>query len=229
MSNIAIIPARGGSKGLPDKNIKEFCGRPLLAWSILQAKKSKYIDSVWVTSDSDKILDISVEYGANPIKRPLEISGDTASSESAWLHAIEFVKGTGIDIDLILGMQATSPIREPSDIDNAFSEFDKFSYTSLFTSAQLEDYFIWKKDQESMIGVNHDFTNRKRRQEITEKFLENGSFYIFKEELIFETNNRLGGKVGTYVMDDYKRFQIDSESDFKLCEVIMKGYELDKI
>ena len=227
--NIAIIPARGGSKGLPKKNIKEFCGKPLIAWSILQALQSEHIDSVWVTSDCDEILSVAESFGAQPIKRPYELSTDTASSESAWIHAINFAQEKVGEIALVLGMQATSPLREPSDIDKAFDTFFKGSFTSLFTSSEIEDYFIWKPEGDSMTGVNHDFENRKRRQNIESQFLENGSFYIFPPHLILENSNRLGGKIGTFVMDMHKKFQIDTYEDFKLCEAVMKGYELDKI
>ncbi len=224
---VAIIPARGGSKGVPGKNIKNFCGKPLIAWSVEQALKSKYIHSVWVSSDSDEILAIAVKYGAKAIKRPLEISGDTASSESAWLHSIDFITKEVGEIDLVLGIQATSPIRESDDFDKAVELFDNGKYDSLFSSARLEDYFIWKRDEDdSCIGENHDYKNRRRRQLMDERFLENGSFYIFPPELMRSSNNRLGGKIGTFVMDDYKKFQIDTPEDFTLCSVIMKGYGL---
>lgn len=229
MKNIAIIPARGGSKGLPQKNIKLFCGKPLIAWTILQCKQSKHIDSVWVTSDSDEILSIASEYEANPIKRPSLISGDEAPSESAWLHALNYVENKIGCIDLVLGLQVTSPLRETEDIDNAFDFFFKTHPTSLFSSTELRDYFIWEETPNgSMTGVNHDFKNRKRRQCINPRFLENGSFYIFPPQLLRETGNRLGGKIATYAMADFKKFQIDSLEDFQLCEVIMKGYGLDK-
>ena len=111
----AIIPARGGSKGIPNKNIINFCGKPLIAWSILQALAVEKISSVWVTSDSEEILEIAQSYGALAIKRPSEISGNDASSESAWLHAINYIEGLGKKIDLVIGMQATSPLRASSD------------------------------------------------------------------------------------------------------------------
>ena len=117
MSNVvAIIPDRGGSKGINEKNSLLIAGKPLLAWSIERALTSKYIDSVWVTSDSEEILNIAVEYGANPIIRPVEISGDKASSESAWLHAVKTIEQE-ISVDIIVGVQATSPIRGENDFD----------------------------------------------------------------------------------------------------------------
>ena len=97
----AIILARGGSKGIPNKNIIDFCGKPLIAWTIEQCLSSKHISEVWVSSDSQEILEVVKEYGAKTIKRPDDISGDFATSESAWLHAIEFIERDG-DIDFVL-------------------------------------------------------------------------------------------------------------------------------
>lgn len=224
---IAIIPARGGSKGLPNKNIKSFCGKPLLAWSILQAQQAQQIHSVWVSSDSDEILDVAMSYGAGPIKRPLEISGDQASSESAWIHAIEALTLKNVPMDLILAMQATSPVRESTDIEQAIEFFQASGYDSLFSSNRVEDHHVWVREGEQMKSFNYDFKNRKRRQDMQKKYLENGSFYIFRPELIKKHQNRLAGKIGTYVMEDYKQIQVDTESDFVHAEVIMKGYKLD--
>lgn len=228
MSNVAIIPARGGSKGIPKKNIKLFCNKPLISWSIRQAINAQSIDSVWVTSDCDEILQIAEKFGARTIKRPDSLSSDQSSSESAWIHAIEYIGSLNIDVDLVIGMQATSPLRSSLDIDQAVNSFRNTAADSLFTSYTIEDYFIWEQTQDGIFsGVNHDHLNRKRRQNIGKKFLENGSFYLFKPEGLIQSNNRLHGKINTFSMDGFKRFQIDSHEDFTLCETIMRGYGLD--
>lgn len=226
---VAIIPARGGSKGIPHKNIIDFCGKPLIAWSILQARAAKGIDSVWVSSDSDAILDVAKNFGANPIRRPADISGDEASSESAWLQALSAIEGKGAQVDAVVGMQATSPIREASDISKALVQFEREDLDSLLTCCEVEDFFIWKYTENNQpIGVNHDYKNRVRRQNIEKRYLENGSFYIFKPDVIRHYNNRLGGKIGIHVMDKQKMFQIDNPQDLVLCQAIMRGYGLDK-
>ncbi|MBI3778471.1 MAG: acylneuraminate cytidylyltransferase family protein, partial [Gammaproteobacteria bacterium] len=177
---VAIIPARGGSKGIPRKNIADLCGKPLIAWSILQARAARGVDSVWVTSDSAEILDVAVSHGANPIQRPAEISGDEASSESAWLHALDTIETGGTRVDLAIGMQATSPIREPSDLDRALAQFERERLDSLLTCCEVEDFFIWRYGPDGQpVGVNHDYKNRARRQNIEKRYLENGSFYLF--------------------------------------------------
>ncbi len=224
---VAIIPARGGSKGIPGKNLKMLCGRPLLAWSILQARKAKCINSVWVSSDSSEILNVAQEYGATPIRRPDALCGDTASSESAWLHALEEIEGLIGDIDLIVGMQATSPVRNSSDLEMAVEQMRREKLDSLLTVTEVEDYFNWRIGEGGPEPVNYDYRSRKTRQSIEKRYLENGSFYIFRPCILRELNNRLGGKIGMYVMERHKMFQIDNPEDMALSEAIMKGYCLD--
>ena len=228
-ATVAIIPARGGSKGIPKKNLVDLCGKPLLAWSILQARGSTSVHSVWGSSDSEEILDVATRFGARPIMRPAEISGDEASSESAWHHALDIIEASGLDVDRVVGMQATSPIREASDITDALAQFDHDGLDSLLTCCEIEDFFMWTHGPDgSPVGVNHDYRNRRRRQNIEKRYLENGSFYIFRPEILRAANNRLGGKIGLYVMEKHKVFQIDNPQDIVLCRAIMQGYGLDK-
>lgn len=225
---VAIIPARGGSKGIPRKNLVDVCGNPLIAWSILQARHARHIDSVWVTSDDDEILEVSETFGALPIKRPTEISGDEASSESAWLHAVNAIEDQGVAVDTVVAMQATSPIREPSDLDSGVQTMRQHGYDSILSVAEVEDFFTWRiGDNGSAQAVNYDYRNRKRRQEIEKRYLENGSFYVFRPEQLRRDNNRLGGRIGLFVMGRHKMFQIDSPDDIELCSGIMRGFGLD--
>lgn len=228
---VAIIPARAGSKGVPGKNLVKLCGKPLLAWSILQARSAKHIDAVWVTSDGDDVLAIARKYGAGTIKRPENISGDTASSESAWWHAIEYIEAkTDKRIDIVIGMQATSPMREAKDLDEAVITYRKGCFDSLLSVSKIEDFFVWEENSKGeFVSVNYDYRDRKPRQLIKNQYRENGSFYIFTPELINSSGNRLGGRIGKYVMDFYKMFQIDSFEDIRICEVLMSGYGLDDI
>lgn len=231
MKNAAIIPARGGSKGIPKKNLINFCGKPLIYWSIKQAQLSKKIDSVWVTSDDKEILKVSEKYGANIIKRPNQLATDFSSSESAWIHAIDHIQNeTNIKLEYAIGLQPTSPIRNFSDFDLAIEYFCKKNLDSLLSVCEIEDFFIWKNNKKNLFEpINYDLNDRKRRQNIEKRFLENGSFYIFKSEFIKKQNNRLGGKLGKHVMEKHKMFQIDNIEEVKLCEAIMIHYNLDKI
>ncbi len=225
---VAVIPARGGSKGIPRKNLLNLCGKPLLAWSILQVRAAERIDSVWVSSDDDEILGVAKEFGAMPIRRPAEIAGDEASSESAWLHALDHIEQQGAEVDLMVGMQATSPLREPADLDGAIDTLRREGDDSLLSVCEVEDFFIWRRDEQGRPqGVNHDPAHRKRRQNIEPQYLENGSFYVFKPAILRGLNNRLGGRIGMFTMAKHKMFQIDNPADVALCEAIMRGYGLD--
>lgn len=226
---VAIIPARGGSKGIPHKNIADFCGKPLLAWSIEQAKAAKGISSVWVSSDDDAILRVALDYGARTIRRPQSISGDTATSESAWLHAIEEIEKSGEPIDCVVAMQATSPLREVLDLERGMMDFESQGCDSLFSCAVLEDFYIWNRLPDGRLAsLNYDYLNRKRRQDVQEQYVENGSFYLFKPKILKTLNNRLGGKIGTSKMEFWKSFEIDSIESLEICEVLMKHYLLTK-
>jgi CMP-N,N'-diacetyllegionaminic acid synthase len=225
MANIiAIIPARGGSKGIPNKNIINFCGKPLIAWTIEQCIKVKNVNDVWVSSDDDDILDIAKQYGAKTIKRPCDISGDAATSESAWLHAIDFLQQKNIPLDVILAPQVTSPLRETIDINNAISKFVKGGYDSMFSSSVADDLFFWEELDTGIDSVNYNYKSRQRRQDIKEQIIENGSFYLFKPEIIKKYNNRLGGKIGYYKMEFWKMFEIDNLEDVRMCSALMKEF-----
>src|SRR6185503_19554676 len=184
-ATVAIIPARGGSKGIPRKNLVDLCGKPLLAWSILQARAARRIDSVWVSSDDAEILSVAERYGAQPIVRPPTISGDSASSEAAWLHAVEHIEAQGVPIGRVVGMQATSPLREGTDLDGGIEQYEREALDSLLSVCESEDFFIWQIDDAGRARcVNHDPAARKRRQEIEKRYLENGSFYVFTPDLL---------------------------------------------
>lgn len=229
-ATVAVIPARGGSKGLPKKNLVELCGKPLLAWSVIQAKAAESVDSVWVSSDSEEILEVAVAYGAGTIQRPDRISGDQATSESAWLHAMDWLEEEGISLGRVVAMQATSPLREPHDLDEALQAFETEAYDSLLSVTEIDDFFMWALDSDGQPkSVNYDYRNRQRRQVIEKRYLENGSFYIFRPSILREHNNRLGGRIGMHVMAKHKMFQIDTAEDLRLCAAIMRGYALDRI
>lgn len=217
---IAIIPARGGSKGIPRKNLIDFCGKPLLAWSILQAQLAPQIKDVYVSSDSSEILECAEKYNAIGIRRPADIAGDTATSESAIIHACEQV---GANADVIVFLQPTSPLRKPDDIKNAIEVFCSSKYDSLFSSCELHDFLTWEKDEAGVLrSINYDYHNRTRRQDRGIQYVENGSIYVFKKESLYKYNNRLGGNIGMYFMDFFQSFEIDGQDDVDLLTVIFK-------
>lgn len=223
---IAIIPARGGSKGIPKKNVIDFCGKPLVAWSIGNAKDSKYIDEVYVSTDSKEIGKVSEKYGAKIIWRPADISGDAASSESALMHAVNEIGAK--NIKYVVFLQATSPLREAKDIDNAIEKIINEKSDSLFSGAEIGDFYIWSKKGENLESLNYDYKERKRRQDFGKQFVENGSIYVFKPEVIIKNNNRLAGKISISEMELWKSFEIDNLETLKLCEELFKIKGLNK-
>ncbi|WP_276359568.1 acylneuraminate cytidylyltransferase family protein [Daejeonella sp. H1SJ63] len=223
MNTVAIILARGGSKGIPKKNIIDFCGKPLIAWTIENCIAGG-ANSVWVSSDSDEILKVSEQYGAKSIKRPDDISDDFATSEKGWLHAIDFIGQTEI-IDWVLAPQVTSPLREAKDIALGIKNASEGIYDSFFSCSVAEDLFFWQKNTAGQLdSVNYDWRNRKRRQDIPKQYIENGSFYMFRPEVLRANNNRFGSSIGIVEMEFWKMFEIDSQEDLKMCSALMKEF-----
>ena len=219
---VAIILARGGSKGVPKKNILDFCGKPLIAWTILQAINTPKIDDVYLSSDSEEILEIAERYGAERIKRPDDISGDVATSESAVRHALDTI---GHELEMVLMLQPTSPLRKPADLDNAVRQFKSEGWDSVFSGAVLEDFLIWRKNESGILeSINYDYKNRGKRQDRQHEYVENGSIYLFKPEILAKNNNRMGGKIGIYLMDFWQSFEIDEAEDWELLETLFKKY-----
>ena len=229
MNSFAIILARGGSKGIINKNLINFSGKPLLEWTINHCLNCQYIEETFVSSDSSKILELAIKKNVTPILRPLHLSKDHTSSEDAWLHALDYIKNKkGYLTEYIVAPQVTSPIRGLNEFTKALEKMKSEKLDSLLSVNSVKDYFIWMMKDKKFISENYDFKNRSRRQLINTKYHENGSFYIFKPEIIINLRNRLGGKIGFYEMEEYKSFQVDEIEDLKLCEVFMNGYGLNE-
>lgn len=227
MSNLAIIPARGGSKGIPRKNIKDIAGKPLIAWSIEHALAADCIDRVLVTTDDKEIAEVAKQYGAYvPFLRPESISGDTATTESAVLHALAWLKAEeDYQPENVFLLQATSPVRSEGVIDKAYQQFLTSSSDSLLTVCEFW-HFLWKNLDSPK--AEYDYLNRPRRQDIEKeniRFKENGSFYITNIELLLKEKNRLAGKVDMFVMEEQESFEIDTNIDWLICESILKSMQ----
>ena len=221
MTIITIIPARGGSKGLPSKNIRNLANKPLIAHSIINAKEAKLVDRVYVSTDDREIASIATNYGAEIIHRPNELAGDTASSESALIHAVEQIESTDVAIDLVVFLQCTSPIRTATDIDNAIRKVTTESADSLL-SVSPSHRFLWQEVDGIAASINYDYRHRLRRQDMQPQYVENGSIYIFKPWVLKELNNRLGGKIALFPMSEAASWEIDSPFDFEIAESILK-------
>jgi len=230
MRTIAIIPARGGSKGIPRKNIIELCGHPLIAWTIGCCRECGSLEGIYVSTDDGEIAGVSRRYGAEVVERPAELATDTADSESAVIHALEAVEtGLGKRADAVLFLQATSPLREASELEGALAKFQEEKLDSLFSAASLGGTFVWRRDGDRMESWNYDFNHRKRRQDIeggARQYVETGSFYITRTQLLKERRNRLGGRIGIWEVPMWKRFEIDEPEDLRICEQFMRLYKI---
>ena len=220
---VAVIPARGGSKRLPRKNLYRIAGHPLLAHTILQASASEMIEAVYVSTDDDETAEVAERYGAKVIERPAKLSGDQASSESALLHALDAIDHeTGTQWPAVMLLQCTSPVRDADDIDNAARMFWDDQADSLLSACPTK-HFIWKNAGETATPVNYDFANRPRSQDLEPQFQENGSIYVTRSSLLRDHNCRLGGKITIYPMGFWSRFEIDDEDDIRLIEWILQN------
>ena len=226
MKLCTVILARGGSKSLPNKNIIDFCGKPLIAWTIENCQQGGE-GKVYISSDNEQILKVGECYGATPIERPAEISGDDATSEAGWLHALNEIEKKEGAPDWVLAPQVTSPLRTADDIRRGIKIAFSQDYDSLFSCSIAEDLFFWEKKPHGLESINYDWRRRKRRQDFQKQYIENGSFYIFKPDVLRDNNNRFGKNIGLVEMEFWKMFEIDSHEDLRMCSALMKEFIID--
>jgi len=200
---LGITPARGGSKGIPRKNIKVLSGKPLIAWTIEAAKESKVIDRYVVSTEDEEIAEISRKCGADVIARPQELATDETTTISVIQHAIE-----QIPCDVVVLLQATSPIRRPGLIDECVREFKDNDYDSLATGF-ICDYIEYGK-------------NQLRRQDIEGFFYDDGNVYVIKADLV-RSGERYGKKIGRKIISRWENVEIDDEFDFWMAEKILQA------
>lgn len=209
MKIVSLIPARRGSKGIPNKNLINLCGKPLIYYSIKASKKS-LVNETWVSSDSDKILKVSKNYGAKTLKRPLKLSGDNATSETALLH---FAKN--VDFDIIVFIQCTAPLIKSKDINRGIEKMKKFdSVLSVSETSQM----FWDEN-----GPLYDIKKRARRQKGIKRYLETGSFFITSKKNLLKYKNRLSGKIGFIKIPKIRSFDIDGYEDLKIVKTIINS------
>ena len=218
MSVVAFIPVRGGSKSIPLKNIRPFCGKPLAFWTARAANFASCVDRVIVASDSREILDTAGSFGLEKVslyERDPANAQDTSSTESVML---EYIRAAGLkDDDVFILVQATSPLTQAQDIDGAFRKFTEGKYDSLLTCSRTKRFF-WNEDG---TPINYDYMKRPRRQDFAGTLMENGALYISTVKGIRESGCRLSGKVAVYEMAEYCGIEIDEPSDWKLAEELM--------
>ena len=222
MKTIALIPARAGSKGLPNKNIRNIAGKPLIGWSIEQAFAAKDIDEVYVSTNCTKIAKIAESFGAKvPFLRPEAISGDEAITEDTVIHFLSFLQKSNISCDNLLLIQCTSPVRQSGRFDDAIQFFDSNKYDSILSVSESHRFY-WRNLKEPVPLYN--FQARPLRQNISKddlSYFETGSFYLFKKDVFLRYKNRICGSVGLYVTPENEMFDIDGITDFSICEALL--------
>lgn len=227
-SVMAIIPARGGSKGLPGKNIKPLCGKPLIAWSIEAGLSSQYIDEVMVTTDSEEIAKIACELGASvPFLRPIELAGDTASSFDAIEHTISFYWNKWHKVfDYIVLLEPTSPLREKDDIDRMLDRVisAEDQYDAIVSLGEVHEHpAIMKQIKGHQIEAYcKDLAIASRRQDNEAAYFPYGVAYIVKTKTLFEEKSFYPSRTTYYLIKRYQCYEIDDIYDFLAVENIMK-------
>ena len=218
MKIISIIPARGGSKGLPKKNILELAGKPLIAWTIESSLKSKYISKTIVSSDCDEILNISSKYGSEILKRPDELARDTTPTEPVVEHILQNIKDLGNYSYLVL-LQPTSPLRDEKDIDEAISKLIQEKDATALISVKEIDNKILKAFKITNNGYLEGISNNKypfmRRQDLPKVFMPNGAIYIISINEFLKTKRLFSDNAISYLMNEEKSLDIDTIDDFE--------------
>jgi CMP-N-acetylneuraminic acid synthetase len=222
MEVLAIIPARGGSKGVPRKNVRHLCGKPLVAWMIESALAAKFVSRVVVSTDDAEVAAISRDVGAQVIPRPIELAGDLSSSESALLHALDYLKQTeGYQSELVVFLQCTAPLTLPEDIDNTVQTLLEENADSVLTVTPFH-YFLWRCGTNGgAVGINHDKGIRLPRQQGEPQYLETGAVYVMRAEGFIKAKHRFFGKTVMHVIPPERCLEIDDLQSVFIAEALL--------
>jgi N-acylneuraminate cytidylyltransferase len=217
---VAVILARGGSKGIPRKNIIEFAGKPLITWTISQVLEAG-ISHVYVSTDDEQIARIAKDAGAKIVARPTELAGDLASGDQAVIHVVDFLN---LSPETIVVMpQVTSPLRFPEHIVEAVGLIASGKADSVFTANRIDDICVWELT-DSPKSVTYDYQNRGSRQERPMTVVENGSIYCTTAGAMRSSGNRLNGRIRVSLMPRWTMPEIDELEDLLLCEALMRAF-----
>ena len=224
-SFLVIIPARGGSKRLPRKNVLDLCGKPLIAWSIEAGLNSKYIDKVVVSSDDDEFLEISKKFGAETIKRPEKLASDTATTFDTIKHTIDNLE----KYDYIVLLQPTSPLRNEKHINEAIELLENKNADAVVSVCEMDHSPLWSNtlpEDGKMNNFLRDEILNKRSQDLDKYYRLNGAIYICKTDKLLENRGFfLKDNIFAYMMDRKSSIDIDEEIDFKMANMLAEMVE----
>lgn len=223
---VAIIPARGGSKKILRKNIKLLCGKPLVAYTIIAAKKSKYSDNFYVSTEDEEIAEISRRYGAEVIERPEELAKDETPTIDVIFHFLEILKMKNYNPDIIVLLQPTSPLRNAEDIDNAIKLFLDSDCESVVSVCEAEHppYWSFKIEEKYLKPLFDKRYLRMRRQDLERTYIPNGAIYVSTPQTLYKYKGFYCNYNIPYIMPIERSVDIDNELDFMLAELLMKKY-----
>lgn len=226
MNNLAIIPARCGSKGLKDKNIKLLNGKPLMAYSIEAANQSEIYSHILVSTDSEKYRVIAEQYGAEvPFYRSEKNASDVASSWDVVIEVLKNYRKMGVEFDTFTLLQPTSPLRDCQDIKGAYQLFNEKEAIAVVSVCEMEHSPLWSNilpEDDSLEGFL-DLASNRQRQKLQQFYRINGAIYMAKVKSFLENQNLYRSKCYAYKMEAEKSIDIDTELDFKIAETILRG------
>ncbi|HBW34975.1 cytidylyltransferase domain-containing protein [Desulfosporosinus sp. BICA1-9] len=221
---IAIIPARSGSKGLPDKNIRILNGKPLIAYSIIQAQEAGIFDEIFLSTDSQEYASIAIQYGANvPFLRSDELASDSASTWDCVREALEQYHTIGKEYDIFVVLQPTSPLRTTRDIINVIKQMVLTNADSVVSVCEADHSPLWYNtlpENKSLKGFVRSEIMAKTRQELPTFFRINGAIYAVSTSYFLRTQNIYDGNSFAYVMPKERSIDIDTLYDFSLAEYL---------
>ncbi len=222
MKTVAIIPARGGSKGIARKNMRMLAGKPLVAWTIDAALAAQRVELVVVSTDDKEIAEETERRGARVIWRPEQIAGDQASSEDALLHVLETLRSEGREPDATAFLQCTSPLTLPVDIDNAIALLEEENADTVLAVTDFH-YFVWHhNEQGEAVGINHEKQVRLLRQQREPQYLETGAIYVMNTRGFLQARHRFFGRIALYPMPHERCLEIDDARDLLVADTLLR-------
>jgi CMP-N-acetylneuraminic acid synthetase len=227
---IAIIPARGGSKGVAHKNLRAVGGVPLVERAIAAARACPAINRVVVTTDDSRIAAAASRCGAEVVLRPRELASDDATSEAALLHALEVIQARDVVVDVVVFIQCTSPFIDPQRLSEAVArvQFPSAGGAEDVVFAAVPSHgFLWRTGATGIEGINHDTSVRLRRQDRAPEYLETGAFYAMRAAGFVESGHRFFGRVGIVVVEESHAIEIDTEAHLTVANALAPFADID--
>jgi YrbI family 3-deoxy-D-manno-octulosonate 8-phosphate phosphatase len=232
VSVLAVVPARGGSKGLPGKNLLPLGGVPLVARAIEAARNSRAVDRVVVSTDDPRIAEVARRAGAEVVERPEDLAGDTASSESVLLHALEMLEDTeGYRPELLVFLQCTAPLLTAREIDDTVDALRREEADSAFAAVPFH-HFLWRRGGDpamGAVGVNHDPAGRQRRQDREPEYLEAGSVYVMRADGFRDARHRFFGRVALHPLPPQPWVEVDEPADLEVAAALLAARRDDDL